>query len=566
VIPGSHLLEKFWLAMAAHLWQTTLVLAILFLLGWAMRRASGRLVNLLWGVGLLKVFLPLPVLGPLGDWTLRPILGEIIVSGDRTGTLVVWLERAAPILDPTVVVAGMQPGSLTSWNVFLTVLTVLWLFGVVWVGRRFLRREIRQARDPGFTDCEASQEAIRARLDLALAGTRVPSKSIRISGRGSVPAVAGLLHPKILIPDRLVRELNPEELRAILLHEDAHRRRYDPLRAVIQRAALSLFFFYPLIWPLVNRVSESAEIACDEAAMRSGVHSSLYTRALARTLKMGLAPAATPAAVNPKRSSLIRRRFDRLEEPGEYMELRRHRVLLVLAILCVVCLSFIPLSRLARAGDQDPVSLPTILHESYVLPEYPEEARLKGLDGEVLLEVRVLADGTVDRVTVKEDVPGFPFFGKNAVEAVRQWRFEPATRSGKPVETTVDVPIHFRLGDEKAAKAATSPEGSASARRPVIEYPDGLALPEIIPASCPRPEYPEVAREAGLQGEVLLDIRVAVDGSVADVVVQDGVRAHPALVESAIKTVQDWILKPAERDGEPVEFWVTVPIVFNLDD
>jgi hypothetical protein len=53
VIPHIRLLEQFWLAIGAHLWQTTLVVLPLFLLARAMRNAPARLVNVLWSIGLV---------------------------------------------------------------------------------------------------------------------------------------------------------------------------------------------------------------------------------------------------------------------------------------------------------------------------------------------------------------------------------------------------------------------------------------------------------------------------------------------------------------------------------
>src|SRR5881397_1500421 len=58
------LLEGFWLTMAAHLWQSTLVLGVIFLLARLMRRAPARLLQIVWWSALLKLLLPLPLLGP----------------------------------------------------------------------------------------------------------------------------------------------------------------------------------------------------------------------------------------------------------------------------------------------------------------------------------------------------------------------------------------------------------------------------------------------------------------------------------------------------------------------
>jgi TonB family protein len=73
-----------------------------------------------------------------------------------------------------------------------------------------------------------------------------------------------------------------------------------------------------------------------------------------------------------------------------------------------------------------------------VQPEYPAEAREKRIEGTVKLQVIVRKDGTV---TVQNVVEGDPALSPAAIEAVRQWRYEPWQLNGQPIElqTTIDV-------------------------------------------------------------------------------------------------------------------------------
>lgn len=87
------------------------------------------------------------------------------------------------------------------------------------------------------------------------------------------------------------------------------------------------------------------------------------------------------------------------------------------------------------------VSPPTLQRE--VKPTYTEDARRRGVEGDVLLEVVVRADGNVGSVSVVRGL-GAGLDGQ-AVEAVRQWRFSPARRLGTPVDVLVEVAVEFRL-------------------------------------------------------------------------------------------------------------------------
>jgi len=77
-------------------------------------------------------------------------------------------------------------------------------------------------------------------------------------------------------------------------------------------------------------------------------------------------------------------------------------------------------------------------------PRYPKSARRRGIEGRVVLVVRVGSDGTPSSVKVGTS-SGHDSLDRAALEAVENWRFQPATRAGVPVPGTVEVPITFRL-------------------------------------------------------------------------------------------------------------------------
>src|SRR5215831_9829265 len=80
-----------------------------------------------------------------------------------------------------------------------------------------------------------------------------------------------------------------------------------------------------------------------------------------------------------------------------------------------------------------------------VKPRYPESARRRGIEGTVLLKMRITAQGRVEDVQVVRSA-GYPDLDESAMEAVRRWRFEPARRNGEPVaEDAVLLPVVFQL-------------------------------------------------------------------------------------------------------------------------
>jgi protein TonB len=77
-------------------------------------------------------------------------------------------------------------------------------------------------------------------------------------------------------------------------------------------------------------------------------------------------------------------------------------------------------------------------------PEYPRLAVRRGYQGTTLLRVRILRDGSVAAVEIRES-SGFQILDDAARDAVRTWRFSPALAAGSPVASWVLVPITFKL-------------------------------------------------------------------------------------------------------------------------
>ena len=75
------------------------------------------------------------------------------------------------------------------------------------------------------------------------------------------------------------------------------------------------------------------------------------------------------------------------------------------------------------------------------------------------------------------------------------------------------------------------------------------------------PEYPDVARWAGIEGEVTLRIFIAPDGTVRSVVPLSGL---PVLGRAATQAVEQWRYAPALVDGHPVGVVTTVTLAFRL--
>lgn len=99
-------------------------------------------------------------------------------------------------------------------------------------------------------------------------------------------------------------------------------------------------------------------------------------------------------------------------------------------------------------------------------------------------------------------------------------------------------------------------------RGPLPASAPGHTSPHLI-HSVP-PVYPRELREQRITGEAMIDLLVTADGEVKDVKV---VRATDVRFgDAAAAAVRQWTYAPAQRDGQPVETRMQVPIVFTLRD
>lgn len=160
----------------------------------------------------------------------------------------------------------------------------------------------------------------------------------------------------------------------------------------------------------------------------------------------------------------------------------------------------------------------------------------------------------------------------------------PASIPALPASSPVVAPGHVPLPVPDAAAPAAEPDGAANVHdgagpavagiagaggseggiASVADPPPGTfiyadQLPERV--FYVAPEYTDIAREAGIEGTVMLWALVDLDGSVKAVQV---IRSVPLLDDAASAALRKWRFTPALASGRPVRVWVAVPVRFTL--
>lgn len=246
-------------------------------------------------------------------------------------------------------------------------------------------------------------------------------------------------------------------------------------------------------------------------------------------------------------------------------------------IVAALCLASASTAGSARQAAQprvykpgDGVVAPVVVKE--VKPQYSPETMRARVQGVVTLECVVQADGTVGDVKVTKSL--HEGLDQEAIKALRQWRFKPGVKDGKAVPVRITAELTFSLRDTPGAGDAAKPPvfpvrpltteatgaKSQPEAAPVYQPGQGVTAPVLIKEVKPR--YTVEAKDAKIQGTVLLECVVRPDGTIGDVEVTRPL--DDGLDEEAIKAVRQWRFEPGKKDGRPVPVRITLEMTFTL--
>jgi len=527
----DHTLGVIWIGVLRHLWQSALVLLPLFLLAHVLRSAPARWSHRLWVAALAKLFIPLALFGPL-----------VGVAWQRlfTGRTTTPQGNGPAGYDVIMTVFGADTfGPSSQWLPvpFFTLCTLAYLAIACWLIVR-ASRDLMAARRLARVAAPIAGER-KTRLESAIRLAGIPKDRVIVSDSNLIPAVVGALRPRIVLPARLLDALEVDELTAVLLHEEMHRRNADPAIATVQRLASSLLFFFPLLAPLQRRLREAAELRCDEDALRAGAEPQAYVRALARTIRLGLDPSPAPSALGDGNPSIVARRLARLREPWRTKTMTKHRLAIACAATILGAGVFFPLTPAKVVPGTEP-NIPELdrLWNSNrrISLQFESVSAAKVLDAIATAgNIRIVMDGPEDCCLVTLALADVSL--RRALESL-----------------AAEVELRYRVVNSDTLHVRL-PE-------PLLPGGDDITMPELV--SKVDPIYPHDARDARAEGKVILQAVIREDGTVGDVEVLTPAEGWPSLDEAAIAAVRQRKYRPGLKDGRPVSIYFTIRVDFRL--
>ncbi len=167
--------------------------------------------------------------------------------------------------------------------------------------------------------------------------------------------------------------------------------------------------------------------------------------------------------------------------------------------------------------------------------------------GTVVLDAVVGATGNVRRVYGRRDIPSLTRLADNAVKG---WKFSPATVAGNALASIVPVAITFR-----PAGLLSSP-GSL----PALEPPAAEPQAQFQPAGVTHAVFPNYPENTVISGSVELEANISANGTAVGVKVLSDL---PPLTAAAQAVVPEWRFSPATCNGNPVPSRILLAFVFR---
>ena len=199
--------------------------------------------------------------------------------------------------------------------------------------------------------------------------------SLAESPKVRVPITVGFWKPLVILPSDW-RAWEDWKLRAVLVHEGTHIRRWDWAIATVAAFAKCVFWFNPLAWWLERRLSSLAEQASDEASVRFSGNPQRYAETLlqfAAAARQGHRWIGGVAMAQHKISLRIERVLA-LQRPGSGILSRTAWVVLLLAALPALYVSAASQSAPAKMPTLSPAVTAVVVPQPTLSPALPQAA------------------------------------------------------------------------------------------------------------------------------------------------------------------------------------------------
>ncbi len=270
-------------ALAAHVWQSTLVTAAAAVLVMTLRSNRADVRYRVWFAASIKFLIPFAALAAIGErlgWRAAlPAGSDMGAALDFVARPLLLTDAARPAIasESSSAFAPLAPWLLAVWACGTAVSFAVW--GVRWMALR--------SHLAGCRPAEAGREREildRVRRDVGVARP----VTLVFSATALEPCVYGIARPVLLWPASLGSRLTDAQIAAIVAHELAHVRRRDNLTAAAHTLVQTLFWWHPAVRWLGGRLVAERELACDADVIHRGGDRRAYAESILTTCALAV--------------------------------------------------------------------------------------------------------------------------------------------------------------------------------------------------------------------------------------------------------------------------------------
>lgn len=431
------------------IWEVTLIFCAAQVGSWTLRTAPARFRYRLWAAaGVLAILLPaISSLPGVGPWSFFVRADPIASGRDADAHVHNTFSFSTALIAPVWM-------RLLFWGYVAFLSYRIYRFLRAWSQTR----RLAQGAPGNEVSSQLSSMAERCRSAFNL-----ESVAIRCSAWVRGPMTVGVWKPAILVPAVFVDTAVEDEWLAMLSHEMAHVRRKDFVWNLIGELFYLPISFHPAAALIRSRLAAARETACDELATERCIEPDRYARsllAIARKLSRLPERTARDYSLGIFDADILEERVMKLLR-NQTLSVFWSRIALALVLIGLTSVCIRASAYAVRIGDGTANPAPGAQDEAPKLdagvtppravstpdPIYPKTAKKEGRQGDVRLWCIIGTDGSVREAGIAKSLS--QDFDESAINAVRQWTFEPATRNGQPVEVKVSVEVSFKLSQVK---------------------------------------------------------------------------------------------------------------------
>lgn len=402
--------------------------------------------------------------------------------------------------------------------------------------------------------------------------------ALRAQAIAGLPAVIGVLRPRVVMPEDAMSRYDADELALMLAHERAHIARGDLLVNAGVAALRCLFWFNPLLHLASRAFRDDQELACDQCVLAR--HPQSRRAYGAAMLKTQLAEGMLPLGCHWGQTHPLKERIEMLKLP---MPNRRRQLLgaaIVLGLALTAGVATWAAQPAGIAAASQPAGNQHADFDARIQVMLDDAAPVAFTVSKGFGETFELSGKSPSRPQLTATVE--PVLHEGALAYAIAMRIEQSgkviaspqvmVRDGAParVEQGLDRDGRFQGVRVQVAVTARDPQAARHAARPFVA-PSSRGRSEAQPVAVEdasrrlaAPRYPAEALKQRKAGTVVLLVDVDAKGVVTAIKLDRSAgdaRLDAAAMEAAVR----WKFRPATKDGRQVATRVRVPIQFELD-